>query len=207
MSSSLQPHGLCSSWSSPGQNTGVSSLFLLQGIVPTQGLNPGLLHSKWILYQLSHRGSPRILEWVAYPFSIGSSQPRNWTGVSSIAGGFFTNWARREAPSCLYVSYFWGQVSTLRTLPPFFFTVPHSMWYLCSPTRDWTRVTSIRSAESEPLDRQESPPTFLSGPSGCHQGPGSRFIRHGVVSVRMSTAAGTVFSASPGLQQHSGHSL
>ena len=44
-----------------------------------------------ILYQLSHKGSPRILEWVAHPFSSGSSQPRNQTGVSCIAGGFFTN--------------------------------------------------------------------------------------------------------------------
>ena len=39
----------------------------------------------------------RILEWVAYPFSSGSSRPRNQTGVSCIAGGFFTNWAMREA--------------------------------------------------------------------------------------------------------------
>ena len=44
-----------------------------RGIFPTQGLNPGLPHCKWILYQLSHKGSPRILEWVAYPFSRGSS--------------------------------------------------------------------------------------------------------------------------------------
>ena len=55
-----------------GQNIGVDSLSLLQGIVPTQGLNPGLPHCRWILYQLSHKGSPRILEWVAYPFSKGS---------------------------------------------------------------------------------------------------------------------------------------
>ena len=39
----------------------------------------------------------RILEWVAVPFSKGSSQPRNRTGVSCIVGGFFTNWAMREA--------------------------------------------------------------------------------------------------------------
>ena len=38
----------------------------------------------------------RILDWVAFPFSIRSSQPRNWTGVSCIAGGFFTNWAISE---------------------------------------------------------------------------------------------------------------
>ena len=39
----------------------------------------------------------RILEWVAFPFSRGSSQPRDQTRVSCIAGGFFTNWANREA--------------------------------------------------------------------------------------------------------------
>ena len=64
-------------------------------IFPTQGLIPGLPQSGWILYQLSHQGSPRILEWVAYPFSSRSSWPRNWTGVSCIAGRFFTHWAIR----------------------------------------------------------------------------------------------------------------
>ena len=85
----LQPHGLYSPWNSPGQITGVGSHSLLQGIFPTQGSNPSLLHCRQILYQLSHQRSPRILEWVAYPFSRGSSQPRNQTGVSCIAGGFF----------------------------------------------------------------------------------------------------------------------
>ena len=75
MSDSLRSHGLYSPWNSPGQNTGVGSLSLLQGILPTQGLNPDLLHCRWILYQLSHKGIPRILEWVAYPFSSGSYWP------------------------------------------------------------------------------------------------------------------------------------
>ena len=57
------------SWNSPGKNTGVGSLSLLQGIFPTHGSNSGLPHCRQILYQLSHKGSPRILEWVAYPFS------------------------------------------------------------------------------------------------------------------------------------------
>ena len=100
---SLQPHGLYSPWNSPGQNTGVGSLCLLQGIFPTQESNPGLLHCRRILYQLSHKGSPRIMEWIAYPFSRGSSQPRNWIAVSCIAGGFFTNWAVREAPCGIYI--------------------------------------------------------------------------------------------------------
>ena len=72
---------------------------LHQGIFPTQGLNPDLPCWGRILYQLSHQGSPlRILEWVAYPFSSGSSQPRNGTGVFCTAGGFITSSAT-ERPS------------------------------------------------------------------------------------------------------------
>ena len=56
MSDSLQLHGL--SWNSPGQNIGVGSLSLLQGIFPIQRSNTGLLHCRQILYQLSHKGSP-----------------------------------------------------------------------------------------------------------------------------------------------------
>ena len=64
--------------------------------LPNQELNPGLLHCRWILSWLSHKGSPRILEWVAYPFPSRSSWPRNQTGVSCIAGRFFSSWATRE---------------------------------------------------------------------------------------------------------------
>ena len=67
-----------------GKNTGVDCHALLQGIFPLQESNPGLLHCKQILYYLSHQGSPRILEWVAYPFSRGSFQPRSWTGVPAL---------------------------------------------------------------------------------------------------------------------------
>ena len=73
VSNSLWSHGLHSPWNSPGQNPG--SLSLLQGISPTQGSSPDLSHYRRILYQLSHKGIPRILEWVAYPFSSGSSSP------------------------------------------------------------------------------------------------------------------------------------
>ena len=59
MSDSLRPHGLYSPWNSSGQNTGVGSLFLLQGIFPSQGSNPGLPHCRRILYQLSYQGSPQ----------------------------------------------------------------------------------------------------------------------------------------------------
>ena len=107
VSDSLRPHGLHNPWNSPGQNTGVGSLFLLQGIFPTQELNPGLLHCTQILYQLSHKGSPRILEWVAYPFSSRSSWPRNQTRVSWIAEGFFTNWATRDS---LLQNFSWSKI-------------------------------------------------------------------------------------------------
>jgi len=58
-------------FSRPGYLVGSPSL--LQGILPTQGSNPGLLHCRWFLYRLSHKGNLRILEWVAYPFFRGSS--------------------------------------------------------------------------------------------------------------------------------------
>ena len=93
----MRPHGLYSPQNSPGQNTGVNSLSLLQGIFPTQESNPDLPHCRWILYQLSHKGSPRTLEWVAYPFCSISSQARNPTGVDFTAGRFFNNWDIREA--------------------------------------------------------------------------------------------------------------
>ena len=54
LSDSLWPHGLYGPWNSPGQNTGVGSLSLLQRLFPTQGSNPVLLHFRWILYQLSY---------------------------------------------------------------------------------------------------------------------------------------------------------
>ena len=57
MSNSLWPDGLYSPWNSPCQNTGMGSLSHLQGIFLTQGSNPGLLHCRPILYQLSHKGS------------------------------------------------------------------------------------------------------------------------------------------------------
>ena len=79
------------------KNSGVGSLSLLHRIFPTQGSNPSLPHCRRVLYHLSHKGSPSILEWVAYPFSSISSWPRNRTSVTCIAG-FFTNWAIREAP-------------------------------------------------------------------------------------------------------------
>ena len=75
----LQPTRLLSPWDFPGKNTGVGCHVLLQRIFPTERSNPGLLHCRRFLYQLSHKVNPRILEGVAYPFFRGTSQPRNQT--------------------------------------------------------------------------------------------------------------------------------
>ena len=82
---------------SPGKNSGVDCHALLHGIFPTQGLNPVLLHCRWIPYHLSHQGRPRTPEWVSYPFSRRFSPARSWIRVSYFAGRFFTSWATREA--------------------------------------------------------------------------------------------------------------
>ena len=116
LSDSLWPHVLYSPWNSPGQNARVGRLSLLQGIFPTQGSNPGLPHCRRILYQLSHKGNPRILEWVAYPFSSRSFWPRSQTGVSCIAGGFFAYWAIMEAPESQRILWFKWLARRNRTL-------------------------------------------------------------------------------------------
>ena len=140
VSDSLWPHGLYSLWNSPGHNTGVGSFSLLQGIFPTQGLNAGLLHCRRILYQLSHQGSPRILEWIAYPFSRGSSWPRIQSVVSCIAGGFFTNWAIISLitysviyPMTFFTLWSW---SGIIFLPHFFLCdllqITEFVWLICT---------------------------------------------------------------------------
>ena len=92
--------GSCVRGDSAGKNTGVGSHALLQGIFPTQGLNSGLPNFRQIIYHLSHQGRPWILEWIAYPFSKGSSRPRNWIGVCS--------WILYQLNPNLILSFPWG---------------------------------------------------------------------------------------------------
>ena len=75
VSDSLWPYGLYSPWNSLGQNPGVGSFSLLQEIFPTQGSNPGLLHCRWVLYQLSHKGSPRNWSGKPIPFPTDLADP------------------------------------------------------------------------------------------------------------------------------------
>ena len=87
VSDSLWPHGLYSPWNSPGQNTGVGSLSLLQGIFPTQGLNPGLLHCRQILYQLSHKESPpKLSSFISYFLFSYIFWDSTYSFVSSVEG-------------------------------------------------------------------------------------------------------------------------
>ena len=67
VSKSLQPHGLYSLWNSPGHNTGVGSLSLLQGSSQPRDQTQVSHIAGGFFTQLSHKGSPRILEWIAYP--------------------------------------------------------------------------------------------------------------------------------------------
>ena len=73
-----------------------SQPFPSPGDLPNPGIEPRSPTFWHILYQLSHQRSPGILEWVAQPFSSRSSQSRNRTRISCIAGRFFSNWAMRE---------------------------------------------------------------------------------------------------------------
>ena len=122
VSNSWQPHGLYSPWNSAGQNTGVGSLSLLQGIFPVQGLNPGFLQCRKILYQLSPKRSPRILKWVACPFCSGSAFPAQESNQGLLmAGGFVTSWAIREAQYLLRPAIHW------------YLLRPAIHWYLLRP--------------------------------------------------------------------------
>ena len=77
-----------------GRNIGVGGHALLQGIFPTQGLNPGLLYCRWIVYQLSHQGSPGILKWIAYPFSRAFFDP----GIELVSPALQVNSLPAELP-------------------------------------------------------------------------------------------------------------
>ena len=83
----------------------------------SDSLRPHGLYSSWIL-------QARILEWVAFPFSRGSSPPRDQTQVSHIVGGFFTSWAKREAQG-----YWSGYLTSFSSRS--------------SPPRNQTRVSCI----------------------------------------------------------------
>ena len=109
VSDSLWPCGLYSPWNSSGQNTGVDSLLFLQGNSPNPGIKPRSPTLQADSLPAESQGKSKNTGVGNYPFSSGSSRPRNWTGVSCIAGELFTNWAMREALKLYnfseYISY------------------------------------------------------------------------------------------------------
>ena len=101
MSDSLRPHGLYSPWNSPGQNTGVGGLSLLQGLFPTQGSDPGLLHCRQIFYQLSHQGSPHMKRGNGLKALSTVSQHRGYDRCQFLLKGFASQpSALSSTPSC-----------------------------------------------------------------------------------------------------------
>ena len=124
VSDSLWPHELYSPWNSPGQNTGVGVLSLLQGLFPTQGLNPGLPHCRQILFFFFNcSGFCHTLKWISHGFTcVPHPDPPSHLplhpiplGLPSapgpsaclIADRFFTSWATREG-------HRWGSWASIR---------------------------------------------------------------------------------------------
>ena len=98
----MQPARPLCPWGFSRQNCWRELLCPPPGDLPNSGVEPCLLNCRGILYRLRHQGSPRILGCVAHPFLRGSFWPRNQTEVSWTAGGFFSSWATRESPLCIY---------------------------------------------------------------------------------------------------------
>ena len=113
-----------------------------EGNLPNPGTEPKSPTLQADSLPAEPQGSPRILEWVAYPFSRGSSWPGIQTGVSCIAGRFFTNWGMREAQLIFFLNlklrhyiylYINGNLSL--SIPP------PSLW--APPTLQFVRWTHI----------------------------------------------------------------
>ena len=146
VSDSLQPHGLYSPWNSPGQNTRVGCLSLLQGIFPTQGSNLGLLCYRRMLYQLSRKGKPENT-------GVGS--------LSLLQGTFLTqesNWGLLHCRQILYqLSYQGSQIVHLEIVKMvnLMYILPHdkkiinlfsySTWKLANKA---TQITQLRQAHA-----------------------------------------------------------
>ena len=115
---SLWPHGLYTPGNSPGQNTGVGSLYFLQGIFLTQGSNPGLLHCRQILYQLSHQGSP----WYRDKRVLGFKTDLSIFGCLSLIQKWDFPCLRRSCTSA-WIVYVRSQWTTAYCLFCFFFYI------------------------------------------------------------------------------------
>ena len=147
MSNSLWPHGLYSSWTSPGQNTGVGSLSLLQGMFPTQGSNPGLLHYRQILYQLSSKGSPNQLtvrqpkEW--YPGWVGPNPVNLLQGVRAVVWAPGTSFLEDNFSTDGGVGGFGDDSRALHLLHNLFLLFLHQLHLRSSGIRPWRLARAV----------------------------------------------------------------
>ena len=110
MSDSLRPHGLQPSrlqcpWDSLRKNTGVGCQVPIQGNLPNSGIKPRSPALQVDSLLPEPPGKPKNTGWVAYPFSRRTSQPRNRTRVSRIAGGFFFSQSPRNPHNTIYIQY------------------------------------------------------------------------------------------------------
>ena len=144
ISNSLWLQGL---HNSPSQNTGVGSLSLLQGIILTQGLNPGLLHCRQILYHLSHKGSPFPNPLSGYLISAGCSE-NNKTHFPPLR----LLWAQAEVGGEIGDSKFWiwrcskmpwkakkGKVKVKSLSRVQLFAIPWTVTYQAPPSMGFSR--------------------------------------------------------------------
>ena len=111
VSNCLWPHGLYSPWNSPDQNTVVGSLSLLQGIFPNPGIEPRSPSLQVDSLLAEPQRKPKNTGVGSLSLLQQSSWPRDGTGVSCIAGWFFTKWAIRE--SRIHVSECYSIISCL----------------------------------------------------------------------------------------------
>ena len=102
-----------------GQNTGVGSSFLLQGIFPTQGQNPGLLHCRQFLYQLSHQGSPNSFKIKAKLKVI----------AESFLLSFSPDPVKKKKKSQELQNQDWKPFPSLLSLPPPISCCTRSIWW------------------------------------------------------------------------------
>ena len=114
MSDSLWPHGLWSPWNSPGQNIGVGSHSLLQGLFPIQALNPGLPHCRQILYQLNHHSC----RWEVPSRTEAAEKWFQWIKRNSWWGFMAQNQSLRLHYFVLWRVMFCAEVLTLLWMPP-----------------------------------------------------------------------------------------
>ena len=107
-------------WNSPGNNTGVGSISLLQGIFPTQELNRGLLHCRWILYQLSYQGYTYFFPQILFPFA------GNCFLKCSVCSSFFS-----------FLVFHLTYITLLVLVPQIFWGPVHCLYFSSFCTPDW----------------------------------------------------------------------